>query len=92
MKRIDEVKEEITRKLEEKSNLELENISVNEKYILLLEKQREFISILNQSLLKSNEKISILNNLKIKLQITQSNLDELNQDQNSFEVNRKVIE
>ena len=92
MKRLDEVKEEIARKLAEKGNLELENISENEKYTILLEKQREFISILNQSMSKNNDKMGTLNHLKIKLQISQSNIDELNQNQNSIEENRKALE
>ena len=76
----------------EKGNLELENISENEKYTILLEKQREFISILNQSMSKNNDKMGTLNHLKIKLQISQSNIDELNQNQNSIEENRKALE
>ena len=65
---------------------------INEKYTLLLEKQKEFITILNQSLLKHNEKLNLINNLRIKLQITQSNLDEVNQNHHSYESNKRTLE
>ncbi len=92
MKRIEDVREEISKRLEEKTSLELENININEKYTLLLEKQRELISVLNQSTNKSKDKLSLMNDLKIKLQIVESELQELNQNQNSHEVTKKVLE
>ena len=92
MKRIDEIREEISKKLEEKTSLELENININEKYTLLLEKQRELTSALNQSKNKSKEKLSQLNDLKIKFQMVESELQELYQNQNSHEVNKKALE
>lgn len=92
MKRIDEIREEISKKLEEKTGLELENININEKYTLLLEKQRELTSALNQSKNKSKEKLSQLNDLKIKFQMVESELQELYQNQNSHEVNKKALE
>ena len=92
MKRIDEVREEISKKLLEKSNLELENITVNEKYTLLLEKQKEFMTIITQSQNKHNDKISQLNNLRIKLQIDEQNLEDFYSNNNSNEENRKALE